>query len=49
VQNVRKDGKGKQKEEDVAAGSTGGKKEKKSSGLRGFRSGVNDFVRGKTD
>lgn len=50
VQNViRKDSKGKQREDDVAAGGGGGKKEKKATGFRGLRSGMNDFVRGKTE
>lgn len=50
VQNrFRKEGKGKHREEEGNSGSGSGKKDKKSTGLRGIRTGVGEFVRGKTE
>lgn len=44
---MHKEGKKKHKDEEGGGGS--GKKEKKSTGLRGIRTGVGEFVRGKTE
>ena len=55
VQNrIRKESKGRHDDGSMASGSSGlgssnSKKEKKSTGLRGIRSGVGEFVRGKSD
>ena len=49
VQNrIRKEEKQKQKEEE-GSGAQAKKKDKKSTGLRGIRTGVGEFVRGKTE